>query len=122
MEDNSGVQPDMQAAANEPDPLEPGRCTMEANLCQKITVNRYSGAAGRPIPAPENHGDHGYTMFSSSQPSSDNIYWPFRSRMDWLVARWAKMRGPGSTAVSELLSIPGVCTALFPLWIMLTCP
>ncbi|KAI0351066.1 hypothetical protein OH77DRAFT_1411790, partial [Trametes cingulata] len=35
----------------------------------------------------------------------DNPYAPFASRIDWLFARWAKMRGPGSTAVTELLQI-----------------
>lgn len=34
---------------------------------------------------------------------------PFSSRMEWEVARWAKLRGPGSTAFSELLGIDGVC-------------
>jgi len=33
---------------------------------------------------------------------------PFKSRIDWEVARWAKLRGPSSTAFSELLSIDGV--------------
>ncbi|KAI0348786.1 hypothetical protein OH77DRAFT_1440804, partial [Trametes cingulata] len=37
--------------------------------------------------------------------ANSNPYAPFTSRIDWEVARWAKMRGPGSTAVSELLQI-----------------
>ncbi|KAF9471791.1 hypothetical protein BDN70DRAFT_819556 [Pholiota conissans] len=37
---------------------------------------------------------------------------PFNSRMDWEIARWAKLRGPGSTAFSDLLSIEGVQEAL----------
>jgi hypothetical protein len=37
-----------------------------------------------------------------------NPYWPFTSQLDWKVAHWAKMRGPGSTAVSELLRIESV--------------
>ena len=28
--------------------------------------------------------------------------------VDWKVAKWAKLRGPGSTAFSELLGIQGV--------------
>lgn len=40
--------------------------------------------------------------------SSDNIYAPFNSKMDWEIARWAKLRGPGSTAFTELLGIEGV--------------
>ncbi|KAH7917158.1 hypothetical protein BV22DRAFT_1026893, partial [Leucogyrophana mollusca] len=33
---------------------------------------------------------------------------PFSSQTDWDIARWAKLRGPSSTAFSELLAIPGV--------------
>ncbi|KAG2053153.1 hypothetical protein BDR06DRAFT_914253 [Suillus hirtellus] len=32
--------------------------------------------------------------------------------MDWEVAQWAKLRGPGSTAFTDLLMIEGVCGAL----------
>ena len=38
----------------------------------------------------------------------DNIYAPFASKLDWEVARWAKLRGPGSTATTELLGIDEV--------------
>ena len=40
---------------------------------------------------------------------SENPWAPFNSKLDWEIARWAKLRGPGSTAVSDLLSIDGVC-------------
>lgn len=40
--------------------------------------------------------------------SSDNVYAPFQSKMDWEIAQWAKLRGPGSTAFYELLLIDGV--------------
>lgn len=38
----------------------------------------------------------------------DNIWSPFQSQCDWEFARWAKQRGPTSTAVNELLGIEGV--------------
>ncbi|KAJ3711002.1 hypothetical protein C8R42DRAFT_596503, partial [Lentinula raphanica] len=41
-----------------------------------------------------------------------NIWAPFASHMDWEVARWAKMRGSGSTAFSDLLAIEGIAQAL----------
>jgi hypothetical protein len=41
-----------------------------------------------------------------------NTWSPFLSRLDWEVARWAKLRGPSSTAFSELLAIDGVCGTL----------
>ncbi|THU90457.1 hypothetical protein K435DRAFT_911965 [Dendrothele bispora CBS 962.96] len=44
--------------------------------------------------------------------SANNKYAPFYSRMEWEVARWAKMRGTGSTAFDDLLAIKGVGDAL----------
>lgn len=41
---------------------------------------------------------------------NSNPYAPFVSKMDWGFARWAKARGPGSTAVSELLQMENVST------------
>lgn len=33
---------------------------------------------------------------------------PFTSKIDWEIARWSKLRGPSSTAFSDLLKIDGV--------------
>ena len=41
-----------------------------------------------------------------------NPYAPFASQLDWEIAKWAKLRGPGSTAFGELMTIPGVSTSL----------
>lgn len=38
----------------------------------------------------------------------ENVYTPFNSWIDWLFGKWVKLRGPGSTAVTELLNIKGV--------------
>ncbi|KAI1783665.1 hypothetical protein LXA43DRAFT_977019 [Ganoderma leucocontextum] len=40
------------------------------------------------------------------------MYYPFASRMEWSVAKWAKTRGPGSTSFSELLAIEDVAERL----------
>ena len=42
------------------------------------------------------------------QLNSEAVYAPFTSRTDWEIARWAKIRGPSSSAVNELLQIDGV--------------
>ncbi|KAI9429265.1 hypothetical protein H4582DRAFT_1827220 [Lactarius indigo] len=42
----------------------------------------------------------------------DAAWAPFRSQCDWEVACWAKMRGPSSSAVTELLAIPEVVERL----------
>ncbi|TFK45447.1 hypothetical protein OE88DRAFT_1214209 [Heliocybe sulcata] len=64
-----------------------------------------SNAAGKPL----RHQDAAlseYHLYASQlrTPSAD-IWSPFSSRLDWEVARWAKLRGPGSTALTELLRI-----------------
>ncbi|KAI1782434.1 hypothetical protein LXA43DRAFT_905807 [Ganoderma leucocontextum] len=41
-----------------------------------------------------------------------NPYAPFACRRDWEIAKWAKTRGPGSTAFSDLLAIEGVAQLL----------
>ena len=47
-------------------------------------------------------------LYSSGLGSHCNPWAPFTSEIDWKVAHWAKMHGPGSTAFSELLAINGV--------------
>jgi hypothetical protein len=33
--------------------------------------------------------------------------------MDWEIGAWAKLRGPSSTAFSELTAIPGVSLSIY---------
>ncbi|KAI0069540.1 hypothetical protein K474DRAFT_1687710 [Panus rudis PR-1116 ss-1] len=84
-----------------------GQKALEEALRQKIKVVPFpSPLAGAPIPNSTNLTTHD-RYASLLTDSEQNPYTPFASHMDWAVARWAKLRGPGSTAVSELLSIPG---------------
>lgn len=48
------------------------------------------------------------TEYMTSLGVSDNPYWPFKSKMEWEIASWAKTRGPSSTAFTELMKIEGV--------------
>jgi hypothetical protein len=48
-------------------------------------------------------------QYSSAINDASNLWAPFSSEIDWKVAKWAKLRGAGSTAFSELLAINGVC-------------
>jgi len=41
-----------------------------------------------------------------------NPYSPFNSQTDWELAKWAKLRGPSSTAFTELMGVTGVCSHL----------
>lgn len=66
--------------------------------------------AGEPLAGVQQK--HTYELYhdclQAKTTTEANIWAPFISKMDWEVARWAKLCGPGSTAVSELLSIENV--------------
>ncbi|KAI9459935.1 hypothetical protein BJY52DRAFT_1204009 [Lactarius psammicola] len=64
---------------------------------------------GAPIPG----ALQGLHVYQSSQEAFGPSIWaPFRSRGDWEIACWAKMRGPTSSAVADLLAIPEVADKL----------
>ena len=46
---------------------------------------------------------------------SENAYFPFNSKIDWELAKWAKLRGPSATSFTELLNVSGVSTINIPL-------
>ncbi|PPQ97936.1 hypothetical protein CVT26_002941 [Gymnopilus dilepis] len=51
-------------------------------------------------------------QYRTAMGAKTNPWAPFASKLDWEVAQWAKLRGVGSTAFSDLLAIDGVCEAL----------
>ncbi|KAI0334245.1 hypothetical protein GY45DRAFT_1243251 [Cubamyces sp. BRFM 1775] len=55
-----------------------------------------------------------YRQYQSevSDPEAQNLYAPFASETDWELARWAKLRGAGSTAFTDLLAINGLAQKL----------
>jgi hypothetical protein len=63
-----------------------------------------SSRAGKALSREESR-DHSY---GASLGGGDNPWTPFHSKKDWEIAQWAKLRGVGSTAFSELLAIDGV--------------
>ncbi len=97
-------------------PASSHRDTVEEQLNGKTFIVRYPGSsAGAPIPHAELHsssvgGSHTYQGYRSSLDPGQaaNPYAPFASRLDWELAKWAKLRGIGSTAFSDLLSIEEV--------------
>jgi hypothetical protein len=73
-----------------------------------------------------------YTQYGH-QLGAEGPYAPFKSKLDWEIAQWAKIQGPSSRAVADLLSIDGVCilsvmvmylllmsNSLFRLWVFHT--
>jgi hypothetical protein len=64
--------------------------------------------AGAPL---ENLTKMSYKTYQDALPKANavpNIWAPFASKIDWEIARWVKLRGPSSTALSELLRVKGV--------------
>lgn len=89
-------------------PIASGRSHVEEALRQPVFVKAFDiKTAGAPLKQARSV----FTTYTGA--SKHNAYWPFASERDWLVARWAKLRGPGSTALDELLSIKGVSAILF---------
>jgi len=48
------------------------------------------------------------TRYLEEVDASLNFWAPFKSKLDWEIAKWAKLCGAGSTAFSDLLAIEGV--------------
>ena len=56
-----------------------------------------------------------YKTYQDALPKANtvpNVWAPFASKIDWEIAMWVKLRGPSSTALSELLNVEGVSVLL----------
>ena len=69
---------------------------------------RSKGSPGAPITMDK--GENTYEKYRAvfEKSAAGNPYAPFTSQLDWEFARWVKLRGPGSTAVNELLALDNV--------------
>ena len=75
-----------------------------------IIVDQFPfGHPGAPIVGPHQ------ASAPNRSSSTDSEWSPFRSRIDWEVAWWAKTCGITLSAVRELLAIPGVSPSLIRL-------
>jgi Plavaka transposase len=109
--------PDISDQVLEPDAL-PSRGPFrlrggfEEPLSNRPEIVKFSAGNPGAVHGMKRHnGNLGYHQ-SLSDANNPNQYRPFASKLDWEIGRWAKMRGPGSSALTELLSIEGVS---FPL-------
>lgn len=86
---------------------------------QNIFIEKFTkgqvGATLNHQEAPKNE------RYSTKIDNPNNPYAPFSSKTDWELACWAKLRGPSSTAVSDLLDIEGVCIYMY-IYILLAHP
>ena len=98
-----------------PPPSQPnaGRQNVENNLRQPVFVEEYTtkypnSHAGCPLPDTARSATS-FAQYGSKIADSDkNPYAPFANKINWDVAKWAKLRGPGSNSLAELLAIEGV--------------
>lgn len=76
---------------------------------EPVVVEYPSPRAGESLTS-ESAASYGYKGYARELEAekADNPYLPFASKLDWEFAKWAKLRGPGSTATTELLNIEGV--------------
>ncbi len=73
-----------------------------------LVVDKFPfGSPGVPI-SDRPQGSPASAHESRHATSMDSPWAPFKSELDWITARWAKMRGPSSTAMTQLLAMPGV--------------
>lgn len=85
---------------------------IETALRHPINVVHYpSPQAAKPVhPSIDTPSYEGYQtrLSAENQEAGMNPYAPFKSKVDWEVAQWAKLRGVGSTAASDLLGLESV--------------
>jgi hypothetical protein len=89
----------------------PGGVSIEGhNLLKKAPayVTKFGGQAGKPLSVPSLPRMTGYSGYAEQTGSREHIWAPFKSKLEWEIAQWAKLRGPGATSFTELLDIEGV--------------
>ena len=95
-----------------------GRQNVENNLRQPVFVEKYTSKypnsyAGCPLPNTACSATS-FAQYGSKIADSDkNPYAPFANKINWDIAKWAKLRGPGSNSLAELLAIEGVSSQSF---------
>ncbi|KAG1873158.1 hypothetical protein F4604DRAFT_1654403 [Suillus subluteus] len=106
-DEHDGTQDPHISDAQEPDARHRVEQRLRDNEQVPIVVHYPDQRAGQPIdPTKQSSNVTYHAQLDSS--GTDNAYAPFASKLDWEMARWAKLRGPSSTAFSELVSIEGL--------------
>jgi hypothetical protein len=90
-------------------PTRETRKAAEDRFHHKPIIEKYPGGlAGKPTSTARAQTAEQAYESSLTDSTASNPYAPFNSKTDWEAARWAKLRGAGSTAFSDLLNIEGV--------------
>ncbi|KAF8258815.1 hypothetical protein EI94DRAFT_1814546 [Lactarius quietus] len=91
-------------------PHSPQHNANQSESLMLLVIDRFPhGEPGAPVPG----GHLGSSRYQQSQEAfGDSIWAPFSSQCEWEIARMAKMCGPTSSAMEELLAIPEVVEKL----------
>ncbi|KAH9167503.1 hypothetical protein EDB89DRAFT_1910010 [Lactarius sanguifluus] len=105
--DDSGQHQHFADAATPP--IDTCESHTERHLRVRPHVVSYPDNAGQPVcPVSEKAALTDQERYLNSLGDQMNPYAPFKSRMDWEIALWAKMRGSSSSAFTDLMGIDGV--------------
>ncbi|KAJ7707200.1 hypothetical protein B0H14DRAFT_3643699, partial [Mycena olivaceomarginata] len=92
--------------------MESGYEVPRAAIPSAPVIEKYPGRlAGRSISVPSLSSEESYGSVLGDS-TRENPYAPFKSKVDWEIVKWAKLRGAGSTAFTDLLDIGRVRESL----------
>ena len=101
-------------------PQKPGVFRLRGG-CEELLENdpfvvKFPGMAGHPCAVNDDEMDAAATTTNGDALDLEaNPFAPFLSKTEWEIAQWAKLRGPGLTAFSELINIDRVSEVFFRL-------
>ncbi|KAJ7061787.1 hypothetical protein C8F01DRAFT_1013173 [Mycena amicta] len=106
--DVDNLNPQSEPEKNPPPPPKT-RVVAEDRFHQPPVIEHYPGdRAGEAIYSAGSADE----LYRAQLGNPSEFFRPFGTKMDWEVGHWAKTRGPGSTAFTDLLKIEGVRQAL----------
>ncbi|KAI9461560.1 hypothetical protein BJY52DRAFT_1203368 [Lactarius psammicola] len=77
-------------------------------LERRPKITRYPGGNAGVVHSKTNMTENQNYEAKVGETSQANAYAPFASCLEWEIAKWAKLRGPSSTAFTEMMAIDGV--------------
>lgn len=89
------------------------RQRIELQASAKTFVEHFPSAEAGKVYANYGAGPNSQRVYAASVGITEKEpFAPFKSKLDWEIARWAKLRGPGATAFTDLLKIKNVSVVL----------
>jgi hypothetical protein len=108
--DNDPAPLDVAQAESEPEILEAQALCREAerSLENHPYITKYPGNIAGTVHASSSSTENQRYANQVGDTSQANPFAPFASKMEWDIAKWAKLRGASSTAFTELMGIAEV--------------